>query len=124
MLSYIRILIPLGGTQGLAAEYYPTASAPHPQWLNTHSYRNTAALSAQEARPGWGCTAAYSRRLTLTIVTRISDSDFPILSLSKDNVVSGLFFFFLTFGSILKCSQEHNSFLMLYSNHMTIQITF
>lgn len=72
MLSYIRILIPLGGTQGLAAEYYPTASALHPQWLNTHSYRNTAALSVQEARPGWGCTAAYSRRLTLTIVTRIS----------------------------------------------------
>lgn len=70
MLSYIRILISLGGTQGLAAEYYPVLHTPNGP--NTHSYRNTAALRAQEARPGWGCTAAYSRRLTLTIVTRIS----------------------------------------------------
>ena len=31
---------------------------PPTQWLNIHSYKNTAALTAQQVRPGWGCTAA------------------------------------------------------------------
>lgn len=61
-------------------------SSSTPLWLNTHSYRNTAALSAQPARPGWGCTAAQKAHFNN------SDSDFPLLSLRKgDDFVSRLF---------------------------------
>lgn len=64
-----------------------TASPPLPQWLNTHSYRNTAALRAQPARPGWGCTAAQKAHFNN------SDSDFPKLSLRKDKDLVSCFFF-------------------------------